>query len=80
MGKTTYKQDSFPLFKISRDLILKFIVHISHDILYRNLLVLCLDGIPLYIGRIIGHRRLVHEGCFHRLPVFGGLLQGRISG
>ena len=79
MGEASYKQEAFPLLKVLRNLLPKFFIHICHNVLDWNVLILCLDGISLDTGRIVGHSCLVHQGHLYGLPVFRGLPPFQIS-
>ena len=69
MSKAAYKQQAVPLCKVFLDIRLKFIKHIGCNILHMDGGINLPDGIPLNIGRIIGNRRLAHQGQLNGLPI-----------
>ena len=71
MGKAAYKQEPFSLGKIHIDIFKEFLIHIRRDGLHIKLRPDRMDRVFLYIRRIVGDCRLLHQGKFNRLPVIG---------
>ena len=69
MGESSYKQDSFPLCEVLGNVLPEFLIHIGHNVFHIDLAVQGLDGLPLHVGGIVGHRCLVHQCQLYGAPV-----------
>ena len=71
MREAADKQQSFPLCEVLVDILQEFLIDIGCDRLDLVLRMDRVDRLLLHVGRIVGDRRLLHQGEFDGFPVIG---------